>query len=114
MSLYDGISDGITIGEFEFDGPFHIDYPLVEGEGLYALLYLNEGNFELLELGGSENLYLHLKATDIEAEWPEIDPSMIYAATFQTPETTPEERSRLLDSVNAAIDERSPSGATYR
>ncbi|MBN8662131.1 MAG: hypothetical protein J0M35_17315 [Candidatus Obscuribacter phosphatis] len=95
----------ILIGCLEFEGPFDRPWDIAEKRGVYAVLCLTDGLYELLDIGFSENLRASLLNHPDQDDWLDEFCGSLVAAVLYSDEMTDDEATLLIDSIERELSQ---------
>lgn len=75
----------ITIGNYEFDGPYNSPETLEERSGIYAILCQKDGKYYLIDAGESATVKARVENHDRNICWRRNCQSTLVFAVYYTP-----------------------------
>ncbi len=93
----------ILIGRYEFEGPFDRPWDIAERKGVYAVLCLTDGLYELLDIGFSANLRASLLNHPDQDDWLDAFCGSLVAAVLYSDAMTDDEATLLIDSIEREL-----------
>jgi len=97
---------GILIGNYEFDGPYHDVTCLEEKQGLFALLHYEDGEYELIYLGQSKNVGVHIEIS--HSAYNSFSGVVLFAVCY-TPHSDKRHRIKMVEEIQHEFDQSEAS-----
>lgn len=93
----------ISIGNYEFDGPFDSAAQLEERQGLYAVLHCENEDYELIHLAQADNVRERIEFS--KSAYGPLIGAVVLAACY-TPGSGTRERTRMVAEIQSEFDEQ--------
>lgn len=82
----------MTIGQYEFEGPYDNTGPLQDRSGVYVIMCLRDGKYYVLDVGESAQVKTRVDNHDRKDSWRQNCNSTLVVAVYYTPNLQSSER----------------------
>jgi hypothetical protein len=94
----------VTIGRFQFDGPYDDVDDLEDRSGVYAILCRNNGNYDLIDVGESATVATRVANHDRAGCWSGSCRSKLMVAVHYTPYLQQSGRQEIEGEIRSEYD----------